>query len=429
MRLATFIVNNMESILHEWEDFARSLGAVTSTMDSIALRNHAELILEAIAADMETPQSAAQQKAKSHGDHAERPSHPHDAIAKSHGSVRALDGFTLDQMVSEFRAMRASVLRLWAKERARLGIAPSSVDAFEEQVRFNEAVDEALTDSIHTFAMQADQMFANRARRRMESMGALAAGLGHDMANVLVPMRACLDTLVTRGVSEETSPAVEGIRRAMNHLAGLTRGLRAFSMDPENTAAFPEHTVLHEWWATAISPYTWALPKGVQMHVDGLDAQSAPLPAVRVPAHVLMQAVFNLVQNAAQAHLQHHIDQVEPNGAQSPGNIWINTGIESTPGSSDAPVVFLTVRDDGPGMDQATVMRCTDAFFTTKSRNLGSGLGLYVVRSVLERHGAKLRVESRVGVGTTFTLLLPIAEPNATIETPSSRSGSKNART
>lgn len=412
MRLSAFIVGNIEPILQEWEDFARSLGAITSSMDAVALRDHAEQMLVAIAANMETPQSPAEQEAKGTGHAPPLPlDHPQTA-ATSHGALRAGDGFTLDQMVSEYRALRASVLRLWARyERAKGGVGTVR-DSYDQQARFHEAVDEALTDSIHVFSHAVDQMFAAKARRRMEAMGTLAAGLGHDMANVLIPMRVCLTTLKKETCAPEIAPAVDSLGRAVNHLGGLTKSLRAFAMDPEEWAAAPESTMLHEWWATAISPFTWALPKGVKLHVEGLDTSAPPLPPVRVPAHVLMQAVFNIVQNAAQAHAQRNLDNAAAFGAAPTGNIWVRAGLDShtlDPEKGHSVTVNITIRDDGPGMDSQTARRCTDPFFTTKSKNLGSGLGLYVVRSVLERHGAKLRVDSKLDEGSTFTILLPVA--------------------
>jgi len=420
MRLSAFILANMEPILRDWVDFARSLGDVTSEMDASGLRDHAELILRAVAADLETPQSAAQQEAKSEGDAPARPAHLPASAATSHGVVRAEEGFSLEQMVSEYRALRASVLRLWAKVQT----APDP-ESFQELMRFNEAIDEALADSIKTYSHAVDQMTVSKARYRMEALGTLSAGLGHDMANVLMPMRMCLGTLANEGLTAETAPLVDALRRAVGHLAGLSKGLRALSMDPDNSAASPDSTVLHEWWASAISPFTWALPQGVRLHADGLGSAGKALPPVRIPAHVLMQAVFNLVQNAAQALGHRNADTPPPPGAphaKPTGNIWISAQLEAgAPSSGAADAVRLTVRDDGPGMDASTVARCTEAFFTTKAKDFGSGLGLFLVRTVVERHGGKLLVESKVGEGSLFTLILPVAAAEVDITTsPSS---------
>jgi signal transduction histidine kinase len=409
MRLSTFILSNMESILRDWMDFARSLGDVTSSMDAKALLDHAELILRAVAVDLETPQSAAQQEAKSEGDAPARQTNLPATAATSHGMVRAAEGFTLEQMVSEFRAVRASVLRQWSKVQT----SPNP-DSFEQLMRFNEAIDEALADSIKTYSHAVDQMAVNKARSRMEALGTLSAGLGHDMANVLMPMRMCLGMLADRGLNAETAPLVEALHRAVGHLSGLAKGLRALSMDPTDSAGAPDSTVLHEWWSNAISPFTWALPPGVVLHAEGLGSIGKTLPPVQVPAHVLMQAVFNIVQNAAQALAQRNAANPRPVvrslHVEPTGNIWVTAALEPSELAPEKPTyIRLTVRDDSPGMDARTLEHCTDAFFTTKAKNLGTGLGLYLVRSVVERHHGKLLVESKLGEGTSCSLLLPVA--------------------
>jgi signal transduction histidine kinase len=433
MRLSVFILENMEPILLDWVEFASSLGDVTSEMDDVSLRDHAELILRAVATDLETSQSDAQQEAKSSGDAPARPKHLPVSAATSHGVVRAEEGFSLEQMVSEYRALRASVLRLWAKVQT----APDP-ESFQELMRFNEAIDEALADSIKTYSGTVDQLAVSKARYRMQALGTLSAGLGHDMANVLMPMRMCLSTLADKRLPPESAPLVDALRRAVGHLGGLTKGLRALAMDSDSSAASHDRTVLHEWWASAISPFTWALPMGVRLHAEGLSSEGKALPPVRIPAHVLMQAVFNLVQNAAQAlghrnannkapthdppdtrvPLPSHDPHAPPNPQAShdphtiaTGNIWITA--ELVPASRDdgkEAAVRLTVRDDGPGMAPSTVARCTEAFFTTKAKNHGTGLGLYLVCSAVERHCGQVIVESEVDVGTTVTLLLPVAE-------------------
>lgn len=423
MHLSTFILKNMEPILQEWEDFARSLGAITSSMDDKALRDHAELMLRAIADDIQTEQSPAQQEAKGTGDAPVQPAHAPESAATAHGSGRADEGFSLVQMVSEYRALRASVLRLAAKEEANSSDPTPASQTNLLQMRFNEAVDEALAASIQSYSDSVDLLFEAKARRRMESLGTLAAGLGHDMANVLLPMRSCLAMLTKEGPTPTSAPHLDSLNRSVAHLGGLAKGLRALAMDPEDSIASPDSTSLHDWWKHAISPFTWTLPKGVQLHVEGLGSADPPLPPVHIPAHVLMQAVYNLVQNAAQALGHRNADNPDPTGAEPTGNIWISAersaALPEDPIANPA-VVRLIVRDDGPGMDATTVLQCTKAFFTTKPKNMSSGIGLFVVRSALERHGGKIFVESKENEGTTFTLLLPIAtEDDHAIATPS----------
>lgn len=434
MRLSVFILTNVEAILQDWEDFARALGAVTSEMDIAALRDHAEVILHAVALDMERARTNEQREARGKSNAPARALDLPETAATTHGSDRAEENFSLAQMVSEYRALRASVLRRWA----RVQSIPNA-ESYEELMRFNEAIDEALADSIRSYARSVELTAAGRARARMAAVGTLAAGLGHDMSNVLLPMRACLNMLAEERLTLDTASLVDAIRRAVDHLGGLTTGLRALSMDPDNSGiaqspdALPSVN-LHEWWATAISPFTWVLPKGVRLHVDGLGRGDRALPPVRVPPHVLMQAVFNLVQNAAQALNGRHADDpglADALQTKTTGNIWISAGVEApTPDAAgigadrtgknegngadgefekNGGAVYLTVQDDGPGMDTQTLTRCCEPFFTTKARNQGLGMGLYLARTGLELHGGRLLVESKVGKGTTFTLVLPAA--------------------
>lgn len=387
MRLSAFILKNLEPILQEWEDFARALGAVTESMDAKALRDHAKQILRDVAADLETFQSEEQQAAKSKGKASSATPVILGTGAEQHGNARATEGFTLDQMVSEYRALRASVLRLWTQK----GGIDSSSEA-EQITRFNEAIDEALAESVKRYARDVERLIVSaHAKERMAALGTLSAGLGHDMSNVLMPMRVSLDKLEQTDLPPESKVILDSLRRSMEHLRGLTRGLRSLSVDPEDTEASPSTTQLHAWWAEATSPYKWALSPEVNLHASGLE--SIALPAVAVPKHVLMQAVFNLVQNAAEAL-----------STQGGGNIWV-----SATAGEDGTTVSLAVRDDGPGMDPLTLARCTEPFFTTKPRGRGTGLGLSLVRTALERHGGRLVIESSQNAGSTFTLVLPVA--------------------
>lgn len=387
MRLSSFILGNMELILQEWEDFARALGAVTEAMDAKSLRDHAKQILHEVAADLETYQTAEEQEAKSKGFVRGVLSDGVDSGAERHGDVRAMEGFTLDQMVSEYRALRASVLRLWTRK----GGIDNESEA-EQVTRFNEAIDEALAESVKRYASDVERLIASaHGKERMAALGTLSAGLGHDMSNVLMPMRVSLEKLEQSNLPPESKPMLESLRRAMDHLRGLTRGLRSLSVDPEDTEASPATTRLHTWWIEAMAPFKWALSPDVKLHSSGFDSLS--LPSVAVPKHVLMQAVFNLVQNASEALT-----------VQGGGNIWVSATV-----AADQTTVSIEVRDDGPGMDAQTLARCTEPFFTTKPRARGTGLGLSLVRTALERHGGKLVIESVPGKGSSFFLVLPAA--------------------
>lgn len=141
MRLADFLRSNSQPILGEWDKFAKHLYPPES-LNAAAVRDHARGMLDEIATDLTNVQSALQQKEKSRG------MGPHAAWtteAELHGSSRFAEGFDVNQMMSEFRALRACVLRLWGEK-----IKMSSAEA-EDITRFNEAIDQAMAESLAYF--------------------------------------------------------------------------------------------------------------------------------------------------------------------------------------------------------------------------------------------------------------------------------------
>ena len=127
--LAAFIDKKRVDIVKEWETFARSVSPPGRSMTVRELRDHADQILTAIVADMRSSQTARDQAAKSKG-HGEPG--PLQEIGKIHAELRIDNGFKLAHMVAEYRALRASVLRLWDNQ----GTDPGGV------TRFKEAIDE-----------------------------------------------------------------------------------------------------------------------------------------------------------------------------------------------------------------------------------------------------------------------------------------------
>ena len=150
MRLADFIDANMPAILAEWELFASSLLPAAAELDAAALRDHAEQILQAMAKDLRTPQTRVEQSAKSKGRAAVLPGATETA-AQTHALLRAAGGFTIRQLVAEYRALRASVLRLWGDAGAH------GPDAMEDAGRFNEAMDQAIAESVDYFTSEIDR--------------------------------------------------------------------------------------------------------------------------------------------------------------------------------------------------------------------------------------------------------------------------------
>ena len=147
-KLPEFIRANVDLIMAEWDEFAGDLRAARRMeADFVAARDHVREMLLAIADDMERAQTPLEQAEKSKG-RAARSAGDTDTDATRHGAARQLSGFSVGEEVSEFRALRASVLRRWLDACAA---AQQDVDAVE-LIRFNEAIDQALAESIERYS-------------------------------------------------------------------------------------------------------------------------------------------------------------------------------------------------------------------------------------------------------------------------------------
>ena len=146
--LSTFIERNQERILEHWERFAKSIPSARH-LESVALRDHAAGMLRTITSDVKAAQTPFQQAEKSMG---RAPPGARDTQAELHGAERLTVGFSVTDTVSEFRALRASVLQLW--DEANIG---ASTIASRELTRFNEAIDQALAESVQRFALEKNE--------------------------------------------------------------------------------------------------------------------------------------------------------------------------------------------------------------------------------------------------------------------------------
>lgn len=158
MQLGQFITENMEAILLEWQAYAKSLPP-GKHMAKVALRDHAKAMLLSIVKDLSTAQSTQQtiKKSKQHAnagqvDAVHANAKPIENTAAKHALDRFEAGFTIQDLVSEFRALRASVLRLW-------GTHPTTAEPLHlhDMTHFNECVDEALAESVDVYAKQKER--------------------------------------------------------------------------------------------------------------------------------------------------------------------------------------------------------------------------------------------------------------------------------
>lgn len=151
MHLSIFILENLEDITQEWEEFAATYLLEAKNMDKEQLRDHLNEILKTIAADMARPETAQDQTEKSKGQR--QPPKNVDSAAAVHGASRRLSGFSLNSTVAEYRALRASVIRLWQKKKLP---RVTSVTDFDDLIRFNEAVDQAITEATASYSSERE---------------------------------------------------------------------------------------------------------------------------------------------------------------------------------------------------------------------------------------------------------------------------------
>lgn len=235
---------------------------------------------------------------------------------------------------------------------------------------------------------------AVHAAERLSALGTLSAGLGHDLANLLLPIRARIEALGREPLPPNARFDLEAISRALEHLSNLSAGMRLLAVDPERELASSPAADLERWWAEAEPAMRGILPPNVQ-----LESGIPPGLGVTMPRHRLMQAVFNLVQNAGEAL-----------GRERPGVVRVR--------ARPAPVagrVLVHVQDDGPGMSAEVAARCFEPYFSTKGRSISTGMGLGLVKGLVEAAGGSIRLETRPGAGATFSLELPafVAGENA----------------
>jgi signal transduction histidine kinase len=380
MRLADFILENREPILREWEEFARTCTPASGTMDVTALRDHADQMLTIIAADLRTPQGRRDQSEKSRG-HAYKSDSAPVTAAEEHGSGRAVSGFTVEQMVAEYRALRASVIRLWTRAKGKL--EPPDV---EDLTRFNEAIDQSLAESVTRFTEDLEQ-----------SKETFLAILGHDL-------RTPLGAIYTSA---------------------------RFMLDLDE---------LEEPYRTLTDRIADSASRTVEMVGDLLDFTRSRLGGIPVsPAEMDLGLVAGrLVAELLSAHPECSI-QVETSGelrgcwdedriSQALSNLIGNAVQHGAPGAAvnvrvlgHSDHVAITVHNHGAVLRPQQLDGIFNPMRKRPESNNGwgkgptgsLGLGLYIAERIVSAHHGRIEVESSDAAGTTFTVVLPRAEEPA----------------
>jgi signal transduction histidine kinase len=274
----------------------------------------------------------------------------------------------------------------------------------ERQLReLNERL-ESMVERRTSELLKAQQHMAQQ--QRLASVGTLAAGLGHDMANLLLPLGARVELLLTSHTSDEVRRELTIITALLDHLRDLSRNLSLFARDPEKDGV-QGRTNLAKWCAQVSTLIDASVGRDIVITWDCPD----DLPAAAIAPHRLTQAVQNLIHNARDA-----IVAVRPSAAVASGGVYVGRVLVEARLASHGGSLLLKVMDNGGGMSKEVLDRCLEPFYTTKDRPIaagalsgGTGLGLSMAYQIIERAGGVMSIESAPGEGTTITIVLPIA--------------------
>ena len=379
MRLADFIESNCGPILDEWVAFAKTCGPAAAQLDTTALRDHALQMLQTIVIDLRTPQTHAEQIVKSRGG-ADGGGDGPDTAAEVHGAGRAESGFGVGDMVAEYRALRASVIRLWTQANGSLTGADLA-----DLMRFNEAIDQALAESITRYTADVDR-----------SKDMFLAILGHDLRSPLGAVMMASQFMLELGELHEpsltlTTRIVRSAKR-MNQMVGdlldFTRSrlgggmpiLRAeMDMGKEVTSAVEEVAAAH--------------PESVvQLHLSG-DLRGN-WDSARIG-----QVIANLIGNAVQHGSAKTMISVDVRGEEKDVILRVHNRSPVIP-ASDLPGIF------GP------FKRLKSSAGAAGAGGVGGassslGLGLYIAERIVTAHGGTIVAKSSDDFGTAFTVRLP----------------------
>ncbi len=242
-------------------------------------------------------------------------------------------------------------------------------------------------------------------QERLNAVGKMASGLAHDFNNALVPISGYAEMLLEhQEILQDPAKATKYLKLIMTGVedaASVVSRLREFYRKREEGETFrPLSLNQMVEQAVALTRPRWrdeALGSGRTILVE---ADMRPVPRILGSESELRELLTNLIFNAVDAM---------PDG----GTIRMRTGLREVPTSDESrltpavPQVFLEVSDTGTGMTEEVRRRCLEPFFSTKGER-GTGLGLPMVYGIVKRHRGTMDIESTVGKGTTFIVLLPV---------------------
>jgi len=366
--LANFIQTHAEAIIEQAVSFARR-EQMGHTMTEEDLRDHLPEILQTIVADLRTSQTRAESVEKSEG---RAPVEP-DLLrspAGTHAVHRAHSGFSIDSLVAEYRAMRSAVLRMWAE-------SPDPVIRNDEITRFNEAIDEAVAESVRHYSQEVD-------RWRNIFLGVL----GHDLRSPLTAIMVASEVIARMAVDAPLANVAqrlvnsgERMRELLDKLLVYNRAQMGIGLEVER-----EDADLAQACREEIEQLQEAMPHA-RIHLD------APTSARGwFDVRSVCEALTNLVVNAHKYGSPGAEIQVELRDQGEGIELSVANQGDTIPAET-LHLLFEPLRRGGVVQDGAM-------------ERASLGLGLFIVSQIAEAHGGGMRAESANG-RTIFTMHLP----------------------
>ena len=271
------------------------------------------------------------------------------------------------------------------------------VTALKEVERELRELTQALEQRVQDAVGEREAVLAQlHEAQKLETLGQLTGGVAHDFNNLLTPIVGSLDLLRRRLPDDpKTGRLVDGALRAADRAQTLVARLLAFG---RRQVLQPRPVDVAE----LLRGLTDLVQRSIGQHIGVVVEPAAGLPPARVDPNQLELAILNLAVNARDAM---------PGG----GTLTVTAHPETIGAANEQRLhageyVRLSVIDTGMGMDEDTLKRAIEPFFTTKGVGKGTGLGLSMIHGLAGQMGGALKLSSTVGIGTRVDLWLPVAE-------------------
>jgi len=313
--------------------------------------------------------------------------------------VSLLTALILPAMLPRIEALvrDAALARQREREQARADALAESNELLMAQARDLQRVNDALEASLkerERLEVHLQQV------QKMEVLGRLASGVAHDFNNLLTVIQGNLELARDEAKESKSDPAfLDEIGQATHQAAELTRRLLAFGRRaPSQTS----RTTLDQLLAAERRLLERVLPANIRLDLRTGEADGV----VEVDVSLMQQAILNLIINARDATMS---------AGRNTGTVTVETGmcvvhedaLPTFPPVGPGTYMTVAVADEGTGMSEETREKCFDPFFTTKEDGKGTGLGLSMLYDVMVKSGGGVHVDTAIGRGTRFTLLLP----------------------